>query len=106
VSHGTTREEQQHIETFSRANDRKRHPWVDIGISCHIYNHIISKIIFVDLVRCGMEYASFSLDVSSLQFIETALAGNVEDSEFKEYLTEIHPFLVDPLKYKVCMNGK
>ena len=47
-----------------------------------------------------MEY--FALDVSSLQFIETALAGNVEPSEFKEYVAEVKPFLLDPLKHKVC----
>ena len=47
-----------------------------------------------------MEY--FALDVSSLQFVETALAGNVESSEFKEYVAEIKPFLLDPLKHKVC----
>ena len=47
-----------------------------------------------------MEY--FALDVSSLQFVETALAGNVESSEFREYVAEIKPFLLDPLKHKVC----
>lgn len=48
-----------------------------------------------------MEY--FALDVSSLQYIETALAGNVEASEFREYVMEIKPFLLDPLQCKVCV---
>lgn len=50
--------------------------------------------------RCD-EMDSFPLDLSSLQFIETALAGNIDAAELREYLAEIKPALLDPLKHKV-----
>lgn len=42
-----------------------------------------------------------SLDLCSLQFIETALAGNVEGTELEEYLSEVKGLFLDPLKHKV-----
>lgn len=44
---------------------------------------------------------SFPLDISSLQFIEASLAGNVHAGELREYLAEIKTALLDPLKHKV-----
>jgi hypothetical protein len=53
------------------------------------------------LISEGDQMDSFPLDISSLQFIEAALAGNVDAGELREYLAEIKTALLDPLKHKV-----
>jgi hypothetical protein len=52
-----------------------------------------------------MESVDRSLDLCSLQFIETGLAGNVEGTELEEYLNEVKDLLLDPLKHKVRTHG-
>ncbi len=54
-----------------------------------------------ELISEGDQMDSFPLDISSLQFIEAALAGNVDAAELREYLAEIKTALLDPLKHKV-----
>lgn len=47
----------------------------------------------------------FSLDNQSLHFLESALGGDVQDADFKEYLDATQSYLLDPLKYKVRISG-
>jgi len=44
---------------------------------------------------------SFALDSQALHFIETALAGDVDDADFREYLGATKRYLLDPLARKV-----
>lgn len=47
---------------------------------------------------------SFPLDAQGLNFIETALAGDVKAAEFQEYLSATKKHFLDPLNVKVSLR--